>query len=85
MGELLGIYGRAYSKGTVLMWERRERGERVPRKYVMSDRAAMAYRALIGDVVEIAGRGRYGVRVLGKRVWRVEIKRIVDRMERKGR
>lgn len=76
VGKLLAHYtgGREYVRSTVSLWERVERGVRLPAKYAMNDRAREAYRLLMRDVVELAGEGRYQIRAtMGARRWRFEL------------
>lgn len=76
MGKWLGYYrrekraGERFQKTTLSLWERVERGTRQPVKYAMTDQGRVAYRALLADVVELAGGGRYRLAAhLGPRRW----------------
>lgn len=72
IGRLLAPYlgGKTFTRSTVSLWERAERGQRLPAKYRMTAKARDAYRRLLVDVVALASDGRLQLRAkLGPRVW----------------
>lgn len=76
LGELLAHYtgGREYQRAIISIWERVERGVRLPAKYAMTARTRQAYRQLLADVIERAGAGRYRLRArMGPRRWRFQL------------
>jgi len=84
LGALLGHFNRrGYTGGTLSNWERAERRRRLPRRYIMADKARAAYRALLTALVTHASNGRLEVRArLGKRVWHVHVVGHCRRCER---
>src|SRR5690242_19280502 len=63
IGRLLGARvsdkAGAYNRSIVSTWEGSERGTRLKAKYVMPEHARQAYRLLLAEVVQTAGRGKY--------------------------
>lgn len=71
IGRLLAPYaGHTFTRSTVSLWERGERGQRLPAKYAMTAATRDAYRELLGAVVALASKGRLRLRAkMGPRAW----------------
>lgn len=72
IARLLAPYlgGKTFTRSTVSLWERAERGQRLPAKYRMTSATRDAYRRLLADVVALASDGRFQLKArLGPRVW----------------
>jgi len=76
MGKLLGGYSkkRSYTRSTISLWERVERGERLPVRYAMTAKGREAYRQLLAEAVVHFSDGRYLLKArMGQRVWHFEL------------
>lgn len=76
LGQLLAHYThkQAYTRSTISVWERVERGVRLPGRYAMTPKTRQAYALLLADVVQVASDGRYFVNArLGARRWHVRL------------
>lgn len=77
MARLLSIYrgpGDSYKRQVIYTWENPERGQPLPPKRQMSERARECYRRLLSDLVEAKLGGRFQlVARLGKSAWRFKL------------
>jgi len=77
LGQLLGEYSRrTYTRATVCIWERIERGKSLPKKYAMTNEARDAYRQLLAEITLIATKNEIHLKAwMGKRAWKFEARK----------
>ena len=76
LAQLLQHYthGHAYTRSTISLWERTERGVRLPARYAMTERTRIAYGVLLADVIHLASGGQYRLwKRMGPRRWRFQL------------
>lgn len=77
MADALVLVGsKRYTPGAVSMFERRERGVSVPKKYRMSDAAVESYKRLIVEMVKRVSKGKRQAVIRGKWIWHVEVREV---------